>query len=106
MPGIARLSPAEMEHYFRERERLRAQGASADHLRGLSERHGASHVALSRAAEPAYVSLGDARPDGIVVTGRDTRDAYALAERRTLRQRLPRPVWWWRPCWELKVQAA
>jgi quercetin dioxygenase-like cupin family protein len=78
------FSPAGIERYFRERERLRAQGASADQLRALSERHGASQVPRSRAAEPAYASPGDARQAGIVVTGRNTRDAYALAERSAL----------------------
>jgi mannose-6-phosphate isomerase-like protein (cupin superfamily) len=78
------FSPAGIERYFREREHLRAQGASADQLRALSERYGASATHVSGAAGPAYASLGGTRRDGIIVTGQDTRNAYALAERVAL----------------------
>src|SRR5579864_1315465 len=75
------FSPAGIESYFRERERLRERGATADELRALSVQHGASAPASPVVAvEPAYSSSGTE----VVATGRDTRDAYALAERTTL----------------------
>jgi len=78
------FSPAEIERYFVERERLRDQGASADLLRALSQKYSVGDVPLSRAAEPVYVSSVDTRRDGVVATGAETRNAYALADRSML----------------------
>jgi quercetin dioxygenase-like cupin family protein len=78
------FSPAEIERYFVERERLREAGANADELRALSEQFGVGATIQSQSAEPAYVSSPGARRDGVVVTGRATRNAYALAERVAL----------------------
>jgi mannose-6-phosphate isomerase-like protein (cupin superfamily) len=80
------FSPATIERYFVERERLRESGASAEGLRALSQRHSVGEDADNGATEPAYASLVDARPDGGIVTGRDTRNAYALVERSVLPQ--------------------
>jgi mannose-6-phosphate isomerase-like protein (cupin superfamily) len=74
------FSPAEIEDYFIQRERLREAGASADQLRALSGRYGVGETIQTATAGPAYTSLPGARPNGIVVTGQATRDAYALAE--------------------------
>jgi quercetin dioxygenase-like cupin family protein len=78
------FSPAEIERYFVERERLRGQGASADQLRALSHSYSVGDAPLSHAAEPVYVSSVDTRRDGVVATGAVTRNANALAERSTL----------------------
>jgi mannose-6-phosphate isomerase-like protein (cupin superfamily) len=80
----ALFSLADIEAYFRERERLRDQGASAEQLRALGARHSATAAAAGERVEAAPVVAGDAGPDGILVTGRDTRNAYALAERCAL----------------------
>lgn len=74
------FSPAEIEGYFIERERLREAGASAEQLRALSGRYGVGDTRQSLPAEPAYASSPGARRGGVVVTGQATRDAYALAE--------------------------
>jgi quercetin dioxygenase-like cupin family protein len=74
------FSPAQIERYFVERERLRAQGASADELRALGQSHRVGDAPLSRTAEAAYASAVGARRDGVVITGRETRNAYAVAE--------------------------
>ncbi len=78
------FSPAEIERYFVERERLRDQGASPDQLRALSQRYSVGAARVGRASGPAYVSSVGARREGLVVTGRDTRNAYALVERAAL----------------------
>jgi quercetin dioxygenase-like cupin family protein len=78
------FSPAEIERYFVERERLRDQGASADKLRAPSHRYNVGDAPLSQAAERVYVSSVDTRRDGVVATGAETRNAYALADRSTL----------------------
>jgi quercetin dioxygenase-like cupin family protein len=78
------FSPAEIERYFVERERLRDQSASADQLRALSHSYSVGDAPLSQAAERVYVSSADTRRDGVVATGAVTRNAYALADRSTL----------------------
>jgi mannose-6-phosphate isomerase-like protein (cupin superfamily) len=78
------FSPAEIERYFIDRERLREAGANADELRALSERYGVGDAIQGQSAEPAYVSSPGVRRDGVVVTGWETRNAYALAERVAL----------------------
>jgi len=80
------FSPAAIERYFREREQLRVQAVTAEELRALSARHGASAPSVAEAAEPAYASLpAELRDDlRVVVSGGETRNAYALIERTTL----------------------
>ena len=78
------FSPAEIEGYFIERERLRETGASADDLRALSERYNVGDTLQTQPAEPGYAAAPGARPNGVVVTGQATRNAYALAELTTL----------------------
>lgn len=78
------FSPAAIEQYFIERERLRTQGASADQLRALSVSHGVTHSGQGRALEPPYVSSAGSHSDRVVVTGEGTRGAYALAARCAL----------------------
>jgi quercetin dioxygenase-like cupin family protein len=79
------FSPAGIEAYFLERERLREQGASAEALGALSAQHGAAQAPHTGLAEAAYASEPMATRDGrLVVTGRDTRDAYAIVEWSTL----------------------
>jgi quercetin dioxygenase-like cupin family protein len=74
------FSPAQIEGYFLERERLREQGVSADQLRALSKSYGVSDDQFSGEVERAYVSPVRAHPDGVVVSGPHTRNAYALVE--------------------------
>jgi quercetin dioxygenase-like cupin family protein len=78
------FSPAGIETYFRERERLREQGASAEELRALSARHSVSAVSDERTTRADSIAAGVAGPDGLIVTGQATRNAYALAERSAL----------------------
>jgi len=72
------FSPARIERYFREREQLREQGATAEELGVLSAQHGASVPSSAEVAEPAYAIEGLASDGRVVATGRGTRDAYAL----------------------------
>lgn len=74
------FSPAQIERYFVERERMRAAGASTEALRALSGRYGVG-ASGERTAEGIYAS---ASRNGVIVMGRDTRDAYALAEMNEL----------------------
>jgi len=74
------FSPAGIERYFMERERLREAGADAAELRALSQRHGVGAVIQSEDTENVYISSPATRRDGIIVSGRTTRNAYALAE--------------------------
>jgi len=78
------FSPAQIERYFREREQLREQGATANELRALSAQHSASVPFSAEVAEAAYAIEGLPRDGRVVITGRETRDAYAVAERSTL----------------------
>jgi len=78
------FSPAGIERYFRAREQLREQGATAEELRALSAAHAASVPSSAEVAEPAYAIEGLPSPGRIVATGRGTRDAYALVELSTL----------------------
>jgi quercetin dioxygenase-like cupin family protein len=78
------FSPAGLEAFFVERERLRAQGASADAIHALGERYGIFDAARSPATESVAVSPAGTRGDGTVVAGGSTRNAYALAERAAL----------------------
>jgi quercetin dioxygenase-like cupin family protein len=77
------FSPAEIERYFIEREHLRESDASADRLRALSQQYGVGDSS-GQTPEAAYASLPETRHDGVVVAGRQTRNAYTLAERSTL----------------------
>jgi quercetin dioxygenase-like cupin family protein len=67
------FSPAGIERYFRAREQLREQGASAEELRALSGEHAASVLASSDEAEPAYAIESRPRDGRVVATGRETR---------------------------------
>ena len=78
------FSPAAIERYFVERERLRKYGATAEQLRALSLRYSVGEIACRGNAEHAYASAVDSRRDGTVVTGSETRYAYALAEQSAL----------------------
>lgn len=80
------FSPAGIEAYFLERERLRERGASAAELRALSAHYGVSaHERPGAPAEPAYAVDGAGHADArVLATGQQTRDAYALVERRSL----------------------
>jgi len=78
------FSPAGIERYFRAREQLREQGATAEELRALSAQHGASAPSSADIAEPVYAIEGLPWDGRVVATGRDTRDAYAVVERSTL----------------------
>ena len=53
-------------------------------MKAPSGRSASSPESLSRAAEPVYVSSVDTRRDGVVATGAETRNAYALADRSML----------------------
>lgn len=68
------FSPAGMDQYFVERERLREAGASADELRALSARHGATQVDPDGAAGEPYASVPRGDRDGFIVTGGATRN--------------------------------
>jgi quercetin dioxygenase-like cupin family protein len=78
------FSPATIERYFVERERLRESGATAEELRALSQRYSVGEDAVKGPTEPAYASTTDTRRDGVIVSGRNTRNAYALVERSVL----------------------
>jgi len=78
------FSPAGIERYFRARELLREQGATAEELRALSAQLAVSVPSSADVAEPAYAIEGLPRDGRVVATGRATRDAYALVERSTL----------------------
>ena len=78
------FSPAGLEEFFVERERLRAQGASADEIHALGERYGIFDAPRSPASESVVVSQAGARGDGTVIAGGSTRNAHALAERSAL----------------------
>ena len=78
------FSPAGLEQFFIERERLRAEGATAEELRALRGRYGLLDVPSRPATEPPFASPADAHRGGAVVTGEHTRNAYALAERSAL----------------------
>jgi quercetin dioxygenase-like cupin family protein len=78
------FSPAGMQRFFVEREHLRAAGASEDELRELRARYGTRTVPCSPATQPVFASRAGARGGGVVVTGEQTRNAYALAERSVL----------------------
>jgi mannose-6-phosphate isomerase-like protein (cupin superfamily) len=78
------FSPAGLEHFFAERERLRAHGASPDEIRALGRQYGMRDAPRSRATESPVASAAATRRDGTVVTGEHTRNAYALAERSVL----------------------
>jgi quercetin dioxygenase-like cupin family protein len=78
------FSPAGLEQFFVQRERMRADGTSPEELRLLGERYGITDDPPRRAIEAPFASLPDARPDAVVATGRQTRNAYALAERSAL----------------------
>jgi quercetin dioxygenase-like cupin family protein len=71
------FSPAEIERYFIERERLRDAGASADELQALSGSYGVGAAHGAQVSEPVFAS---STTDGLVVDGTQTRNAYALAE--------------------------
>jgi quercetin dioxygenase-like cupin family protein len=68
-PALSRwlhvFSPAEIERYFRERERLRDAGAGLEQLSALRERYGVGENNAAQVAEPAYVS--SPRRTGVVV---------------------------------------
>jgi quercetin dioxygenase-like cupin family protein len=78
------FSPAAIERYFRAREQLREQGATAEELRALSAQHGASVPSSADVAGPAYAIEGLPWDGRLVASGRDTRNAYAVVERSTL----------------------
>jgi mannose-6-phosphate isomerase-like protein (cupin superfamily) len=77
-------SPAEIERYFVERERLRERGATAEQLQALSQRYSVGDAPCRGHAEPGYASAVQTRHAGVIATGLHTRNAYALAERSTL----------------------
>jgi len=78
------FSPARIERYFRAREQLREQGATVDKLRALTAEHDASVPFSAEVGEAAYAIEGAPRDGRVVITGRETREAYAVAERSTL----------------------
>jgi quercetin dioxygenase-like cupin family protein len=80
------FSPAGIEGYFRERERLRERGASPEELAALSVSYGAAAPPSSDSPiEPPAVSDQSAPRDGrVLTTGAHTRQAYALCERTAL----------------------
>jgi quercetin dioxygenase-like cupin family protein len=79
------FSPAGIEGYFRERERLRERGASPEELTALSVSYGAAAPSSDAPIEPPRVSDDNAPRDGrVLTTGAHTRQAYALCERTEL----------------------
>lgn len=78
------FSPAGIERYFRAREQLREQGATAEELRALSVEHSASVPSSPDVAEAACVIEGLPSDGRVLASGRDTRDAYAAVERSIL----------------------
>jgi quercetin dioxygenase-like cupin family protein len=83
------FSPAGIEGYFRERERLRGQGASPEELAALSVSYGAAASPSDEPIEPPRVSDQNAPRDGrVLTTGAHTRQAYALCERTALAEDL------------------
>ena len=64
------FSPAGLERYFVERERLREAGASVEELRALAKRHASSSsVRRQRAVEPPFAAAPSPDRAAIVATG-------------------------------------
>jgi uncharacterized cupin superfamily protein len=74
------FSPAGLEHFFVERERLRAEGASSEVLRALAQRFGTLAAPTTPTTEQPFAAPASAQRGGVVVGGAHTRSAYALAE--------------------------
>jgi quercetin dioxygenase-like cupin family protein len=80
------FSPAGLERFFVERERMRAAGKTTDEIAALGARYGIGAVASRPPERAPFVRQGSEvnGPRSVVVPGEETSGAYALVETSSL----------------------